>query len=85
MQPFSDVRQQLFRSLPDGRLRFASYGHIVPPANLLPLVLPAGPTGVPLHFTFGSRTNPALMDELGRTLLALCDRNGHAPRSSDLW
>ena len=35
------------------------------------VVLPAGPTGVPLQFTFGSRSSPALLDELGRTLLAL--------------
>ena len=36
-------------SLPAGRVRSVSYGHIVPPANLLPLVLPTGPTGTPLR------------------------------------
>ena len=70
-QPFADLEQQLFHTLPTGRLRMVSYGHIVPPANLLPLVLPSGPTGVPLQFTFGSRASPALMDELGRTVLAI--------------
>ena len=54
------------------RYRCHSYGHIVPPTSIHPLVLCAGPSGAPLQFTFASRGAPALMDELGRGLLALC-------------
>jgi len=72
MQPFADLEQQVFHQLPKDSLRLHSFGHIVPPHNLLPVVLPAGPGGVPLQFTFGSRGTPALMDELGRVTLSLC-------------
>jgi chromosome transmission fidelity protein 1 len=72
MQPFADLEQQIFHSLPPGRLRTCSFGHIVPPANLMPVVLSKGANGVPMQFTFASRAEPRLMDELGRALLALC-------------
>ena len=71
MQPFADLEQQLFRDLPAGRLRVHSYGHVVPPANLLPVVLGSGPSGNPLQLTFANRSAPAMMDEVGRILLAL--------------
>ena len=73
MQPFADLEQQLFRALPAGRLRKVSFGHIVPPQNLLPLVLHKGPSGVALNFSFASRAKPPLMDELGRVLLRVCE------------
>ena len=68
MQPFGDLRQQLFfeaaKAAPE-RLRFASFGHIVPPANLLPLVVGTGPAGRPLQFAFANRGAEPLIDELG--------------------
>ena len=72
MQPFADLEQQVFRTLPTGRLRTVAFGHIVPPKNLLPLVLPKGPSGVALNFSFASRGSPPLMDELGRILERVC-------------
>ena len=72
MQPIADLEQQVFRGLPAGRLRTCSFGHIVPPANLLPLALATGPTGKALQFTFASRAAPELIDELGRVLLRVC-------------
>ena len=72
MQPFADLEQQVVANLPPGRLRTLSLGHIVPPSNLLPLVLPLGPSGTPLQFNFAGRAKPPLMDELGATLLLLC-------------
>ena len=72
MQPFADLEQQIFRELPTGRLRTVSFGHIVPPSNLLPLVVPTGPSGVPLQFNFATRAAPQIMDELARVLLKVC-------------
>jgi len=71
MQPFADLEQQLFHSERAGRLRMVSYGHIVPSANLLPIVVPVGPTGVQFQFTFGARAATPQLDELGRLLLSL--------------
>lgn len=45
MQPFSDLKQQLFARLPKEKLRIFSHGHIVPAANLLPLVVSTTQTG----------------------------------------
>jgi chromosome transmission fidelity protein 1 len=69
MQPFDDFQQQLFRALPPGRVRTSAYDHIVPPKSLLPVVFGHGPGGGPLTFSFGTRSAPALMDELGKLLL----------------
>ena len=72
MQPLADLEMQLFRSLPSGRYRAHSFGHIVPARNLMPLALSSGPAGVPLNFNFASRSSAALMDELGACMLQLC-------------
>jgi chromosome transmission fidelity protein 1 len=69
MQPFDDFQQQLFRALPPGRVRTSAYDHIVPPKSLLPVVFGHGPGGGPLTFSFGTRSAPSLMDELGKLLL----------------
>ena len=42
MQPFADLEQQLFRREGPGRVTLRSYGHIVPPENILPLALRTG-------------------------------------------
>ena len=41
---------------------------MIPPENLLPLVIPAGPTGHRLDFTYGSRDKAETLDELYRVL-----------------
>ena len=66
MQPFADLEQQLFHRLPESVLRTHSYGHIVPPANLLPLALTMTPEGRPLTFTLGTRATPEMMGALVR-------------------
>ncbi|KAL1503232.1 hypothetical protein AB1Y20_011288 [Prymnesium parvum] len=72
MQPFADLEQQLFHLLRKPRLRTHSYGHIVPPRNLLPLALTRTPSGDPLTFTLASRASPPMMAALGALLLDLC-------------
>ena len=62
---------QLFFHAPPERLRFSSFGHIVPPDNLLPVVVGTGPRGSNMQFSFGSRSAEALIDALGELLLSL--------------
>ena len=65
-RPFADLEQQLFRALPPGRLGTHTFGHIVPPQNVLPLAIKAGPRGGALTFSFGSRGKLTLIDERAR-------------------
>ena len=54
MQPISEFQQQLFVSAGAdlSRITHFSCGHIVPPENVLPLVIKSGPSGKNLDFTF---------------------------------
>ncbi|XP_063785267.1 ATP-dependent DNA helicase DDX11 isoform X2 [Pseudophryne corroboree] len=75
MQPVSDFKQQLLISAglsPDRIVEF-SCGHVIPPENILPIVICSGPTGQQLEFTYQKRDLPALMDETGRILTNLCN------------
>jgi chromosome transmission fidelity protein 1 len=69
MQPMTDYIQQLMPGLPAKRLRTLSVGHVVPDENILPLTLSRGPTGVAFDLRHGSRSSPALMEELARVVL----------------
>ena len=40
-----------------------------PRDNLLPVALPAGPTGTPFDFTHAARSDVKVMDELGRVVI----------------
>lgn len=66
-----DYTQHLLSYLPPTRLLTLSCGHVIPPSNLLALPLTTGPTALPFDFTFSSRANPRMIDELGNALLAL--------------
>ncbi|KAL1265123.1 hypothetical protein QQF64_003150 [Cirrhinus molitorella] len=48
-------------------------GHVIPPENILPIVLCAGPSGQQLEFTFQTRDTPQMMEETGRVLSNLCN------------
>ena len=63
--------------MPPGRLGTHTFGHIVPPQNVLPLALKAGPRGGALTFSFGSRGKLALLDELGEALLRVAQAVPH--------
>ena len=51
------------------RLMTFTCGHIIPRDNLLPVALPAGPTGTPFDFTHAARSDVKVMDELGRVVI----------------
>ncbi|KAJ0069463.1 hypothetical protein NL108_006060, partial [Boleophthalmus pectinirostris] len=86
MQPVSDFKQELLFSagVEEGRIAEFSCGHVIPPENILPIVLCNGPSGQELEFTFQTRDSPSmargiyyqikptLMDETGRVLSNIC-------------
>uniref|UniRef100_A0A671KKH8 ATP-dependent DNA helicase DDX11 n=1 Tax=Sinocyclocheilus anshuiensis TaxID=1608454 RepID=A0A671KKH8_9TELE len=75
MQPVADFKEQLLFSAgvtEDSILEF-SCGHVIPPENILPIVLCAGPSGQQLEFTFQTRDTPQMMEETGRVLSNLCN------------
>ncbi|XP_046889666.1 ATP-dependent DNA helicase DDX11 isoform X2 [Hypomesus transpacificus] len=75
MQPVSDFKQELLFSAGVGEERITEFscGHVIPPDNILPVVLSSGPSGQPLEFTFQNRDMPCTMDETGRVLSNLCN------------
>ncbi|XP_045108856.1 ATP-dependent DNA helicase DDX11-like [Portunus trituberculatus] len=74
MQPISEFKNQLFLSAggEESRVQYFSCGHVVPAKQLLPVTLPQGPTGQILDFTYHNRTDPKVLDELGRVLVNVC-------------
>uniref|UniRef100_A0A3B3VJ91 ATP-dependent DNA helicase DDX11 n=1 Tax=Poecilia latipinna TaxID=48699 RepID=A0A3B3VJ91_9TELE len=75
MQPVSDFKRELLFSagVKEERITEFSCGHVIPPENILPLVLCAGPSGQELDFTFQNRDSPQMMDETGRILSNICN------------
>ncbi|NXG40911.1 DDX11 helicase, partial [Psilopogon haemacephalus] len=75
MQPVSDFREQLLSSagVDPARVVEFSCGHVIPPENILPIVLCSGPSNQQLEFTYQTRDRPQMMDEIGRILCNLCN------------
>uniref|UniRef100_A0A8B9GZW5 ATP-dependent DNA helicase DDX11 n=1 Tax=Astyanax mexicanus TaxID=7994 RepID=A0A8B9GZW5_ASTMX len=71
----ADFKEQLLLSagLSEERIAEFSCGHVIPPENILPIVLCAGPSGQGLEFTFQTRDTPQMMEETGRVLSNLCN------------
>ncbi|XP_064447790.1 ATP-dependent DNA helicase DDX11 isoform X3 [Mirounga angustirostris] len=74
MQPVSDFREQLLTcaGVEAERVVEFSCGHVIPPDNILPLVICSGPSSQQLEFTYQKRELPQMMDETGRILCNLC-------------
>uniref|UniRef100_A0A8C7RUQ2 ATP-dependent DNA helicase DDX11 n=1 Tax=Oncorhynchus mykiss TaxID=8022 RepID=A0A8C7RUQ2_ONCMY len=85
MQPVSDFKQELLFSAGVGAERIIEFscGHVIPPENILPIVLCSGPSGQELEFTFQNRDTPHMKPMLmlmgrgecntGRVLSNLCN------------
>ncbi|XP_035872251.1 LOW QUALITY PROTEIN: ATP-dependent DNA helicase DDX11 [Phyllostomus discolor] len=75
MQPVSEFREQLLAcaGVAAERLVEFSCGHVIPPDNILPLVICTGPSNQQLEFTYLKRELPHMMDETGRILCNLCN------------
>ncbi|XP_021565714.1 ATP-dependent DNA helicase DDX11 isoform X2 [Carlito syrichta] len=63
MQPVSDFRQQLLAcaGVDAERVVEFSCGHVIPPGNILPLVICSGVSDQPLEFTFQKRELPQMI------------------------
>ncbi|CAL7940588.1 unnamed protein product [Xylocopa violacea] len=75
MAPMNEFTEQLFvaaGAMPERIVTF-SCDHIVPKENIICNIMTHGPSGVEFEFNFQNRQNTKLLDELGRTLLNLCN------------
>ncbi|NWU02240.1 DDX11 helicase, partial [Urocynchramus pylzowi] len=75
MQPVADFREQLLcgAGVDPARIVEFSCGHVIPPENILPIILCSGPSNQQLEFTYQTRDLPQMMDETGRILCNLCN------------
>uniref|UniRef100_A0A672VDF0 ATP-dependent DNA helicase DDX11 n=1 Tax=Strigops habroptila TaxID=2489341 RepID=A0A672VDF0_STRHB len=75
MQPVADFREQLLScaGVDPARVVEFSCGHVIPPENILPIILCSGPSNQQLEFTYLTRDLPQMMDETGRILCNLCN------------
>ncbi|XP_025020448.1 ATP-dependent DNA helicase DDX11 isoform X1 [Python bivittatus] len=75
MQPVADFREQLLlgAGVDTDRIEEFSCGHVIPPDNILPIILCSGPSNQLLEFTYEKRGLPQLMEETGRILSNLCN------------
>uniref|UniRef100_A0A8D0F8L8 DEAD/H-box helicase 11 n=1 Tax=Strix occidentalis caurina TaxID=311401 RepID=A0A8D0F8L8_STROC len=75
MQPVADFREQLLScaGVDPARVVEFSCGHVIPPENILPIILCSGPSNQQLEFTYQKRDLPQMMDETGRILCNLCN------------
>ncbi|XP_075408332.1 ATP-dependent DNA helicase DDX11 isoform X1 [Tenrec ecaudatus] len=75
MQPVSDFREQLLACAGVGAERVVEFscGHVIPPDNILPMVICSGPSNQQLEFTYQKRELPQMVDETGRVLCNLCN------------
>eukprot|EP00986_Skeletonema_menzelii_P010471 scaffold5088_cov133-Skeletonema_menzelii.AAC.2 len=48
-------------------------GHVIPPNNVLTSCLSFGPTSIKLDFRHSSRSSNQMIDELGRTIMNMCN------------
>ncbi|KHJ30581.1 putative atp-dependent rna helicase chl1 [Erysiphe necator] len=72
MSPMSDYNLHLFPYLEESRITTLSCGHVIPKSNLLAWNLTKGPSGQDFEFTFGHRNNDNMIDDLGRSILNIC-------------
>lgn len=59
MQPMSEFREQLFQNAGADPTRIITFScaHVIPPENILPIVLCNGPSGKQLDFSFQNRNS----------------------------
>ncbi|RPA98864.1 DNA repair helicase [Choiromyces venosus 120613-1] len=72
MEPMNDYTNHLFPYLPKEKIRTLSCGHVIPEENLTALPVTKGPGGREFEFTFEKRMQPAMIEELGRAIVNLC-------------
>ncbi|CAH7667177.1 hypothetical protein BY996DRAFT_4579176 [Phakopsora pachyrhizi] len=77
MAPMKDFHDQLFNFVEPQRIVDFSCSHIVPDENLLVRAVTKGPGGTRLELKFSSKTDTKLLDELGQSLVNVCNVVNH--------
>ncbi|KAL5043405.1 hypothetical protein BDW71DRAFT_187975 [Aspergillus fruticulosus] len=72
MSPMSDYMNHLFSYVPRDRLSTFSYGHVIPPENLVAYNLASGVMGCGFDFTYDGRDAEKMILDLGQTIARLC-------------
>nr|CAD7424152.1 unnamed protein product [Timema monikensis] len=75
MQPLEEFKEQLFLSAGADSSRIVEFscGHVIPPENILPMAVTVGPSGKQLDFSYQARNTLAMLNELGRLLINVCN------------
>ncbi|CAG2063930.1 unnamed protein product [Timema podura] len=75
MQPLEEFKEQLFLSAGADISRIVEFscGHVIPPENILPMAVTVGPSGKQLDFSYQARNTLAMLNELGRLLINVCN------------
>ncbi|XP_014208174.1 ATP-dependent DNA helicase DDX11 [Copidosoma floridanum] len=75
MEPISEFKDQLFLSAGAKPERIVTFScdHVIPKENILTCILKSGPTGLEYEFNYQNRQNKKLLDELGRTIINICN------------
>jgi chromosome transmission fidelity protein 1 len=55
MEPVNDLVRRLLPNISPDRICRLSCGHVIPPDHLLVTIVPLGPSGIPLSFTYETR------------------------------
>ncbi len=72
LAPLGLLQRQLFPHYPLTQLHTFTCGHVVPASRLLLLPFTSGPSGLALDLKHATRSQPSVMDELGRLMLNVC-------------
>ncbi|XP_066907954.1 ATP-dependent DNA helicase DDX11 isoform X2 [Halyomorpha halys] len=75
MEPKGELKERLFIACGADHQRIMEFScsHIIPPNQILPIVLTKGPTGKPLDFSYESRSSLTTINEFGRVLVNICN------------
>ncbi|KAI9836155.1 MAG: ATP-dependent DNA helicase chl1 [Sclerophora amabilis] len=72
MSPMNDYVNHLFGYIAPDQIKTFSFGHVIPPQNLIAWPIAKGPGGHEFEFTFEKRKSTPMMEELGRAILNIC-------------
>lgn len=77
MQPLSEFRDQLFKNAgaDSSRITDFSCGHVIPPENILPIIVCSGSSGKQLDYSYQTRNSLFMVKLMVRHYLRLKIQN----------
>ncbi|KAJ3252990.1 DEAD H (Asp-Glu-Ala-Asp His) box helicase 11 [Boothiomyces macroporosus] len=73
LSPIKEFINELVPSIEESRIHQFSCDHVIPPEQMLPIVLNAGPSGKEFKFTFENRSDKQMINEAGRAISNICN------------